>query len=197
LIVQERLAERMREIIAGRQSPITRPFLDEWPRGNQIIERKAAVLPVLRWLPELLSHTRDPIGSLTSLLIEHARVLDWRQTYAADDFGPEFLQRYGWTEIIGQRGALASDLIAAGFLMLGPDVEYPFHSHDAEEIYVPLSGVAEWARGAEGWRRRRPGELINHPSRTAHAIRTADDPLLAMYVWRAGNLTQKSAITRS
>ena len=120
--------------------------------------------------------------------------LAWRQTYSVADFGPEFHERYGWTELVGERGPIASEKIAVGFLLLGPETTYPSHSHDAEELYLCLSGAAAWRRGGEDWRDEPAGALIHHPSRVSHAIRTAREPLLALYVWRGGDLTQKSAI---
>ncbi|MDQ0395621.1 dimethylsulfonioproprionate lyase family protein [Labrys monachus] len=190
----ERLAADMRAAIARCRSPLADPFLAAWPQAQAPIRRAAAALPVLSRLPQLLDHTGAATADLTQLVVENGDALDWRQTYGAGDFGSAFLSRYGWTEIIGQRGAFASDSIAAGFLMLGPGIEYPFHSHDAEEIYIPLAGTALWAAGPQGWRARPPGDLIHHPSRVPHAMRTAAAPLLALYVWRAGNLTQKSVI---
>jgi hypothetical protein len=38
------------------------------------------------------------------------------------------------------------------------------------------------------WRRRPPGELIHHASAEPHAMRTGDDPLLALYFWYGGGL---------
>jgi len=196
--LHERLARDMHDIVAGSPSPAVASFLAEWPAPAAPVPRPAAALPVLEWLPHLLGHdsggAAGETAALARLVVENAGLLDWRQTYGAADFGPAFLARYGWTEIIGQRGAFASDSIAAGFLMLGPDIEYPLHSHDAEEIYIPLAGTALWAAGDRGWRERPPGDLIHHPSRVPHAMRTSAAPLLALYVWRAGNLTQKSVI---
>jgi hypothetical protein len=37
---------------------------------------------------------------------------------------------------------------------------------------------------------------IHHPSWTTHAMRTEGEPLLAAYIWRAGDLTAKSLIDR-
>lgn len=120
--------------------------------------------------------------------------LTWRQTYGPEDFGSDFLERYGWTELIGERGPIVSEKIAVGFLLLGPEATYPSHSHDAEEIYLALSGAAAWRRGAEPWRDGPGGALIHHPSRLPHAMRTGAAPLLALYAWRAGDLAQKSRI---
>jgi Dimethlysulfonioproprionate lyase len=122
--------------------------------------------------------------------------LDWRQTYGKADFGELFLENYGYNEWIGQRGAFMSDRIACGVLMLGPKTEYPDHSHEAEELYLPLAGHAFWCLAESDWRLRPPGTWIHHPSWTVHAMRTAHEPLLAAYVWRAGDLTAKSRIGR-
>ena len=195
MTLHQRLARRMYEIVSGHRCAVTEPFLAEWPETTALIAREPAALPVLAWLPQLLGQACDRTEALTRLLVEQAHRLDWRRTYGAADFGPDFLKRYGWTEIIGQRGCFASDQIAAGFLMLGPDLEYPPHSHEAEEIYIPLSGTAAWARGAEGWRERQPYELIHHPSHLPHAMKTAGEPLLALYVWLGGDLAQKPVIT--
>ena len=120
--------------------------------------------------------------------------LDWRQTYTSADFGERFLQNYGWSEWIGKRGAFESDAIACGVLLLGPDIEYPAHSHEAEELYLPLAGHAWWRSGQSDWQLRPPGQWIRHPSWTTHAMRTSAEPLLAAYVWRAGDLTAKSRL---
>ena len=91
-------------------------------------------------------------------------------------------------------GAFGSDAIACGVLILGPDIEYPAHSHEAEELYLPLAGHAWWRSVRSDWRLRAPGAWIHHPSWTTHAMRTRAEPLLAAYVWRAGDLTAKSRI---
>ncbi len=120
--------------------------------------------------------------------------MDRRQTYTSAEFGERFLENYGWSEWIGQRGAFASDAIACGVLLLGPGIEYPSHSHEAEELYLPLAGRAWWRMGQSVWRLLPPGEPIHHPSWTSHAMRSTDEPLLAAYVWRAGDLSAKSRI---
>ena len=112
------------------------------------------------------------------------------------DFGSRFLDNYGYNEWVGQRGAFMSDRVACGVLLLGPDTEYPDHSHEAEELYLPLAGRAFWRSDEADWRLRPPGTWIHHPSWTVHAMRTSQEPLLAAYVWRAGDLTAKSGIGR-
>jgi Dimethlysulfonioproprionate lyase len=79
-------------------------------------------------------------------------------------------------------------------LLLGPDTIYPAHHHEAEEIYMPLSGVAAWKQGSGGWKEKTPGTVIHHVPRESHGMRTSASPLLALYLWRSDNLAQKSQL---
>jgi len=69
------------------------------------------------------------------------------------------------------------------------------HHHVAEEIYVPLTGGTEWRMGEGGFRKREAGQVVHHASNVNHAMRTGNEPLLALYIWRGGPLAQKSTIT--
>ncbi len=75
----------------------------------------------------------------------------------------------------------------SGFLFLGPDVEYPFHKHSVEEIYLVISGAASWKLGDEDWTELEPGAVVHNPPWRPHGMRTdRDQPLLLAYLWRAG-----------
>jgi quercetin dioxygenase-like cupin family protein len=119
----------------------------------------------------------------------------WKQTYTAAQTPPAFLRNYGWCELIGTTGEVPSEQLACGFLLLGPHTLYPRHHHEAEEIYIPLTGTASWEKGDEGWRVQPPGAVIHHPSNIPHAMRTADAALVALYLWRSDNLHQKAQLT--
>ena len=66
------------------------------------------------------------------------------------------------------------------------------HRHAAEEVYIVISGTAAWARGEAAEALRPPGSVIHHPPWMSHGMRTAEEPLLALYLWSGGDLTQKS-----
>jgi mannose-6-phosphate isomerase-like protein (cupin superfamily) len=192
--VQE-LAQAVRSLLLGLTDPHVTRFLADWP--EIIIPSRPVIscgLPVLQWLP---LPSPESCNSAEAILLQIHQLRDaifWSQTYRAEDFGPEFLLKYGWTELIGCRGAIASEKLACGFLLLGPDIDYPSHHHTAEEVYVVLAGNAYWRCGNEPWRKRPPGTVIYHPSDMPHSMRTSDEPLLALYVWHGGDLTQKSII---
>lgn len=170
------------------------------PRAALLVTRdmprpcEAQSLPVLRWLNGAAGHASLPTRNLCTALEDLSAHLPWRQTYRAEDLGPEFLERYGFMELVGARGPFASDSIACGFLLLGPDLLYPRHRHEAEEIYTVLSGTAHWLKGDGDYLPQPPGNLIHHPSWCWHAMRTGDQALLAFYIWQGGNLVQKSEI---
>ena len=78
--------------------------------------------------------------------------------------------------------------------MLGPEVTYPPHAHEAAEVYLPLSGVAWWQKGEAEFAPVPAGQPIYHAPWVPHAMRTGAEPLLALYLWRGGDLAAKSVI---
>jgi hypothetical protein len=149
----------------------------------------------LRHLDRAAETAVDFARPLARLLAKHRQSLSWGQTYTEADFGTAFIENYGWLEVFGTRGPFANDTMAGGLLILGPNLLYPDHHHIAEEIYIPLTGGAEWRMGDEAFRTRAAGEVIHHASNVSHAMRTGGDPLLALYLWRGGPLAQKSTVT--
>ncbi len=197
---ETRRADSLRTLVDGLHAllasagPEAQAFLHDWPR--QLIARRfeARSLPVVSALEGASRFAAPRMLALVEAVAALANGLDWRQTYASADFGERFLQNYGWSEWVGRRGVFESDAIACGILLLGRDTEYPAHSHEAEELYLPLAGHAFWRSAKSDWRLRPPGAWIHHPAWTTHAMRTTREPLLAVYVWRAGDLTAKSRI---
>jgi hypothetical protein len=198
------LAHRLLESLTA---PVLAPFLAGWPvsadeRGAENIgptprgADAAAALPVLRWLPDVAADACAFASALVAALCETAPLLTWRQTYTSRELGMAFMQNYGWTEILGPRGSPTNGQVACGLLLLGPKTLYPLHRHEAEEIYVPLRGTADWQQGDAVWRPRLPGTLIHHRSEEPHAMRTGASPLLALYLWQSANLSQHAQLDR-
>jgi Dimethlysulfonioproprionate lyase len=187
------LTDRIRSVL--EPLAIARPFLEGWPERNAVRVVAPATLPVCRWLPGIDARAAPETVGLVRDVVAAADSLAWRHSYSAADFGAAFLEAYGWVELIGTRGAIPSGTISCGLLLLGPDVEYPAHEHEAEELYLPLAGMALWLRGTEPFVPRAPGTPIFHGSWMPHAMRTVGEPMLAAYMWRGGDLAAKPAIT--
>ena len=173
--------------------PQVAAFAGDWPDGSRR-RIEPASLPVCVALAEVERAAAPLTRDLVRAVVLAAPVLRWQQTYGAGDFGASFLQGYGWSEFAGLRGPVPSDCLAIGVLLLGPQITYPSHAHDAAEIYVPLSGTALWQRGDAPFAPVEPGQVILHPSWMPHAMRTQNAPLLALYLWRGGDLAAKSVI---
>ena len=183
-----------RDVLEQLDHPVVGSFGAEIDWNMAPRDLPAATLPCLVHLPRAAA-TATGIGApLARLLAQVAPSLSWGQTYNAADFVPGFMENYGWTEIFGTRGHFANESVAGGFLLLGPDMTYPDHHHEAEEIYVPLTGGALWKMGREDFRSRNAGEVIHHRSNVSHAMRTTEAPLLALYLWRGGPLAQRSIL---
>jgi hypothetical protein len=188
------IAARIRKLLESVHQPALDPFLADWPGACQNRDIAASYLPVLRWLPTIAGDTAAFGDDLVAAVCRAAPSLAWRQTYTAKDLDGDFLDNYGWSEIFGTHGPLASEHIACGFLILGPSTLYPRHRHEAQEFYLPLSGTAAWQQGDGAWRERPPGTSIHHAGDEPHAMRTGATPLLALYLWRSADLAQKAQL---
>ena len=188
------LIDRARDFLARDAPAVARAFLADWPDSRTRRTVPARPLAVARWLGVSAPGNSVAARALLEQLAEVADALDWRQTYAAKDVGATFMDNYGWTELVGPRGPAPSERLACGILILGPRTLYPPHRHEAYEVYVPLAGVAEWCQGARGWQSYAPGTAVAHASDVAHAMRTAEEPLVALYLWRSHNLAQSAQL---
>jgi len=190
------LLAAFRSYLISLEDPAARDFAAaiDWTMPARALE--PAGLSCLGHLDRAVSLAPIAERPLVEMLARHRNEWRWGQTYASADFGQHFMDNYGWVELFGTRGHFANDRIAAGFLLLGPDITYPDHHHIAEELYVPLTGGTGWRKGEGGFVARASGEIIHHPSNVSHAMRTGAEPLVALYVWRDGPLAQKSTIGR-
>lgn len=89
------------------------PFLAHWPsepfRTRSIVPNP---LPVVSFMHAVVHATNAEVAFIVNGFRSSTQYLQWGQTYVAEDFGAAFLKNYGWAELIGQRGPIASDRIA-------------------------------------------------------------------------------------
>ncbi|SFO91122.1 Dimethlysulfonioproprionate lyase [Mesorhizobium sp. NFR06] len=190
----DELLDRFHAYLAGFDGALV---VDEvarigWDMPARSLEPRAlGCLGHLDRIAELASADTKPLAQFVA---DHRAALRWGQTYTAADFGQGFVDNYGWLEVFGTRGHFVNEEVAAGLLILGPDIVYPDHHHIAEEIYIALTGGTEWRMGEGSFHTRDAGEIIHHASNVSHAMRTGTEPLMALYLWRGGPLAQKSTI---
>ncbi|MBT3787585.1 MAG: cupin domain-containing protein [Alphaproteobacteria bacterium] len=127
----------------------------------------------------------DASGRVIKALYGVRQHLRWSQNenYKKHKHMNGYLNNSAFCEFVGPRGIYKTNEVAIGFFLMGPHIHYPNHNHPAAEVYFVLSGNAQWACGTEDWKLQPPGSSIYHSPNLNHAMRTTDDPLLALFCW--------------
>ena len=189
------LLDAVRDFALDHAHPDVARFHDamrDW--GDDWCAVEASYLPAVDYLDAAIADAEPPARELLSLFARHRHALRWEQSYRREDgLVPQaMLDGYGFAEIIGMRGPFVSERIRAGIGLWGPGIDYPVHHHQAEEVYVPLAGAAEFVLGDDEPRVRQGGDVVYVPSQLPHGFRTGDRCLAVYYLWQAGDLRQRS-----
>lgn len=157
--------------------------LDALPDGREPVPLATALHPshhpALDQIPEA---ARRAGPAWAGALPPVARQLPWRFGYAPRADLPDLQERMAWAEIVGPAAPIHSDRVGFGLTLIGRDTLYPAHRHPAVELYAVVSGTAAWTLGGVTTQRP-PGDFVLHPAQAVHAMRTAQEPLLALYSW--------------
>ena len=146
-----------------------------------------STLPSVSLLPDLVGACPEPTRPLGEALLAAAPLIEWRQTYSEAEVGREFLDRYAYCEILGPKGHFAWDRLRVFAAFWGEGLDYGMHAHEPEEIYVLLSGSAQF-RTPLAHSRPGPGDHVVHAPGEPHAMRMDRAPLLALAIWRGAGL---------
>lgn len=138
--------------------------------------------PLIRWIEEAIQFGSPETERVLNALKPALPFLPWKYNYEPRPDMPDLGNQMGWGEILGPEAPFHDDHFCYGFTLLGKNTFYPAHYHPATELYVVLSGHAEWTLDGVS-KVRNPGEFILHPSNHVHSMRTNDEPLLALYTW--------------
>jgi hypothetical protein len=185
------LLDAFRDYLSLRDEPVVQEWLGrfDWKLSERNLPPRT--FSATRHLPGIEVQVGKGEKRLVRTFLDHAPQLHWMQSYTADDFGQHFFDNYAHVELIGTMGHFASSEIAAGLVLYGPQIDYPDHWHVAEEIYIPLTDNGWWSRDRETFAKRKSGEFIFHDSNMPHAMKTDDTAMLALWIWRGGDLAQK------
>ena len=162
--------------------------------GNEYRAIEPVRLPAINCLDDAAANAESPARELLELFARHKEHLYWEQSYKKEDgYVPDaMLANYGFAEILGSRGPFVSHRIRSGIGIYGPGVHYPRHWHEAEEIYLPLSGSAQFTIDGQS-AERGPGEVVFVASNTPHGFVVGEERAMVLfYLWQAGDLRQTS-----
>ncbi|NKB64640.1 MAG: hypothetical protein GKR95_21825 [Gammaproteobacteria bacterium] len=192
-------------LISSFEHPGVRTFKDNlvnW--GDQWKAVSPQWLPVANLLPSDLHNgivrltkrdvTMEEIAHLLGLFHKYKDQLHWEQSYSKADkaVSRAMLAGYGFAEIIGKNGPFLSDRIRCGIGIWGPHISYPKHRHQAEEIYLVMSGSAVFTLDGSTSMSAFPRDVIHVASMRDHGFETQAQPLIVLYLWQSGDLREKS-----
>lgn len=190
------LLDAVRLFALEHENPVVEKFkasVREW--GDQWIDVERTQLPVADFLDDALARAIPETRGLLETFVRHRSRLRWEQSYKKEDgvVSDAMLAAYGFVEILGKQGPFVSNAIRAGIGIYGPNIEYPMHRHQPEEIYVVLAGEADFMIGAADGIRKTAGDVVLMKSNTPHGFRTTDEAFVIFYLWQGGDLREISS----
>ncbi|NVK15266.1 MAG: hypothetical protein HWE35_13945 [Rhodobacteraceae bacterium] len=191
----EQLLKELAQLTAGSQEL---NWFAARMHGLPMLAIKPRRLPVCRKVEELANSGRQNCEAAEPAVAALASALPrlrWQQTYtAADGFSREWLDNYGWVNLISPEGLYRSEEMRLSIGYWGAGQHYDEHSHAPEETYLILAGQARFQSEGRPARDAGPGDTIRHAPHQKHAIDMVPGPLLAAAFWRGGDLLKKSEL---
>jgi mannose-6-phosphate isomerase-like protein (cupin superfamily) len=109
--------------------------------------------------------------------------MHWKRTYTEEEVGHDLYNRYGYCELFGPEGHFKSTQLRGFLGYWGNGLDYDWHSHEAEEIYLNLGGNAIF-RTKEEEILLNPNETKIHYSWQSHSMITHKEAILTFVLWR-------------
>jgi len=150
-----------------------------WPSDLMYVDKPEQSVPAVRQIKRWAD--THPLHIATQQVAEFG---NWKQTYTEDEVGFGFLQDYGYLELYGPDGHFQTYEGRAYIGYWGRGLYYPWHRHEAEEIYSVVSGSGYFeSEGAEP-ALLTAGDTRMHKSNQPHALTMTDGPILTFVLWR-------------
>ena len=165
--------------------------LDE-ARSPAVVE--ARWLPVIRHL-DAVRRSGDPaIDDVLEEFLALAPALPWIQTAGYRGvLSQDFHDNYGYVQLIGPNSIVEHQSVRVGIAVWGPNLHYPSHHHEAEELYHVLAGQPSFT--SEGVRRiTGPGDAVHHAPWQPHQQDFGATSTVLLYCW-AGAVVADAALT--
>ena len=156
------------------------------PASEEIIDGRFEDYPVLQYLEQALGNAEVAgFGDIVAAYRAAADQIHYSQNsrYTPENCARAFLDGYAYGVVSGPGGPILCEAPRGGFLIMGPGVFYPDHYHKAREVYMILSGHAQWRLDKGDWFDVGPGDVVYHDSWVWHAMQTADEPILTFAGW--------------
>ncbi|AXT27380.1 hypothetical protein D1823_12780 [Ruegeria sp. AD91A] len=154
-----------------------------WPDDLTPTSLQPAHIPATDLAGDFGLDSVAPTRDLVAAIQASAHLAHWKHTYTEEEVGADFLNRYGYYELFGPTGHFHSTQLRGYVGYWGAGLDYDWHSHQAEELYLTLAGGAVF-RSDEDETFVGPNQIRQHKSWQSHAMTTTDQPILTFVLWR-------------
>ena len=169
-------------------TPPLREFAD-WPEDLVFEQPVPQGIPALPTIEAMAGK-----GALYAALAAVCPHASWVQTYSEAEVGRHFLDHYGHIELFGPAGIFRTQACRAFIGYWGPGLVYPMHDHEAEEIYLVLTGHCLFEAEGDIPADLGPGGIKFHRSGQSHAMTMGDEGMLALCLWRGAGLADNATL---
>lgn len=160
-----------------------------WPTDLSRTDLQPAQIPATRLVSKFGLSGTPETQALVTAIAATAEQAHWKLTYSESEVGADFLSRYGYYELFGPSGHFHSTQLRGYVAYWGAGLQYDWHSHQAEELYLTLAGEACFK--VEGNAQLvGPGQTRQHESWQSHAMTTSDHSILTFVLWRGDGMDE-------
>ena len=154
------------------------------PKNLNLKNLKTNKLPVTDKILNFSSNMNSDTRDLHHALKDLTYFVNWEPGYGEQDVGKDFLNNYGFFELIGPTGHFETSEMALYVNYLEKNTHYPLHNHEAEELYFVLSGEAKFESANEKSELLTSTKTRFHKSFQPHAITTSNQQILSIVIWK-------------
>ena len=155
-----------------------------WPKSLVLTKKPINEIKVTKKLSSWKSKGSEQVNKIHNLITNLAPYVNWDNGYSEDQVTKEFLDKYGFFELIGPTGHFLTSEMALWVNYLDKNSYYPWHNHEAEELYFIVSGEAKFESESEKPKILRTTDTRFHKSYEAHRITTTDKKILSFVIWK-------------
>ena len=155
-----------------------------WPKNLVLTNKSKNKINVTQKLSSWKSNNDQQIDKIHNLISNLAPNVNWNNGYSEDQTSKEFLDKYGFFELIGPTGHFVTTDMALYVNYLDKNSYYPWHNHEAEELYFIVSGEAKFESESEKPKILKSTDIRFHKSYEAHRITTTNKNILSFVIWK-------------
>ena len=155
-----------------------------WPKNLVLEEKSINKINVTTKFSNWKSKGNKQTDKVHNLLSSLSNYVKWDNGYDKKDVNKVFLENFGFFEFIGPNGHFKTSKMALYVNFIDKETYYPWHNHEAEELYFVISGEAKFDSENENAKVLKSTDTRFHKSYQPHSIITSDSKILSIVIWK-------------